>query len=141
VLGLLAGREDTDALLLRLAIAQQRLGLAAAPANIAILQARFDATRQRGDSTHGREEARFMLELHHDAAAALALAQANWRVQKEPADALVLIAAAREAGQVELVQQLLASFDAQGWQDVRLHAPARASVDTVAVASLATKGN
>jgi len=79
-----------DALLLRLAIAWQRLGDPRAAAAVADLQARFDAAHARGDNSHGRERARFALDLRGDAKTALAEAQANWAVQKEPADALLL---------------------------------------------------
>ncbi len=94
-------REDTrnDALLLRLALAEQRLPEQrdAFAAHRADLAARFDAARRRGDSLHRREEARFRLAIENDADAALALARDNWAVQREPADLRILIEAARAA--------------------------------------------
>ncbi len=97
VIALLQGTESADALLLRLAIAWQRSG-ATARANSAMaeLQARFEAARLRGDGGHERELARFALDLQGDAKLALALAEANWAQQREPADAL-LLARAKEA--------------------------------------------
>jgi predicted Zn-dependent protease len=94
-------RDDTrnDALLLRLALAEQRLPdqRASFAAHREELAARFDAARRRGDSVHRREEARFRLAIENDAAAALALARYNWAVQREPADLRILIDAARAA--------------------------------------------
>jgi hypothetical protein len=133
VLTLLQGREDADALLLRLAIAQQRLGDAAAPSSIATLQERFDAARQRGDSTHRREEARFELELRQRPAPALALAQANWALQKEPADARLLRQAAQAAGQPDAAQPVQDFVRATGLADVRLSAPLPAPAASAAV--------
>ena len=92
-------RDDTrnDGLLLRLALAEQRLPdeRVSFVAHRDELAARFDAARRRGDSLHRREEARFRLTLENDADAALALARDNWAVQREPADLRILIEAAR----------------------------------------------
>jgi hypothetical protein len=94
-----------DALLLRRAIALQRLQgqdtrrAAAATAASDALQERFDAAHARGDNTHRREEARYWLDLRGDARRALALAEANWAIQREPADARLLADTARAAGQ------------------------------------------
>jgi hypothetical protein len=118
VLDLLTGREAADALLLRLAIAQQRLGRPEASASIATLQARFDATRARGDSTHRREEARFLLALRGDAAGALRLAQANWSIQREPADARLLAEAADAAGATAVRAALQVDQATQGRTDL-----------------------
>jgi Tfp pilus assembly protein PilF len=92
-------RDDTrnDTLLLRLALAEQRLPdeKAAFATHREDLAARFDAARRRGDSLHRREEARFRLVIEDDARAALTLARDNWAVQREPADLRILIEAAR----------------------------------------------
>lgn len=58
------------------------------------LDARVAANRQRGETLHRREESRYALRLEGDVGKALALAKANWAVQKEPADARVLLEAA-----------------------------------------------
>ena len=97
VMGLLEGYVRIDPLLLRLALAEQAMGDAAAAAHTADLATRFEASRLRGDSVHRREEARFALALQHDAARAVDLAVANWGVQREPADARVLLEAALAA--------------------------------------------
>jgi hypothetical protein len=62
---------------------------------------RFAAARRRGDTVHLREEARFRLDVENDIAVALALAKANWNVQREPADLRILAAAARASGDGE----------------------------------------
>jgi hypothetical protein len=112
------GPEQADALLLRRAIAWQRLGDGRAAAAVASLRERFAAVRLRGDPPHLREEARIALDLDRDARRALALARAQWALQKEPADAVLLLRAARAAGQPDAVREL------QGW----LPDPARADV-------------
>ena len=92
------GRNDT--LLLRLALAEGDIPERAAEyrAHRDELAARFEAARRRGDALHRREEARFRLALLGDAGGAAALARENWRVQREPADLALLVAAARAAG-------------------------------------------
>ena len=93
---LLQGDTRNDGLLLRLALAEAQLPDARASyaTHRAELAARFDAARQRGDSMHRREEARFRLVMLDDAKAALALARANWSVQREAADLRILLDAA-----------------------------------------------
>jgi hypothetical protein len=61
------------------------------------LSARFDAARARGDRTHEKEESRYALALRGDAPRALKLAVANHELQREPADARVLLEAALAA--------------------------------------------
>ena len=87
----------SDVSLLRAALAQQALGSPKANELIALLDARFAASRQRGDRLHLREEARFLLTLLKQPQAACELAQANWAVQREPQDARVLLEAALAA--------------------------------------------
>jgi Tfp pilus assembly protein PilF len=86
--------EADDGLLLRLATAERRGKLPRAADHVAMLEARFDASRARGDVVHRREESRFWLDLKDDPRRALASARANWDVQKEPWDVRVLLAAA-----------------------------------------------
>src|SRR5262249_25970371 len=56
-----------DAVPLRAAIAAQRCGADTGATLAAALGLRFDEARARGDETHLREQARFALELRHDA--------------------------------------------------------------------------
>lgn len=120
VLTLLKGRERNDALLLRLAEAGAALKDPANGARVSALRARFAAARERGDSVHRREEARFTLRLLQQPAQALKLAQRNWAVQKEPADARILLEAARVAGAVQATQDVRDFMQRWGWRDQRL---------------------
>ena len=94
VMSLLQSETRADGLLLRLALAEQTLKLPIFQNHTAELAARFAAGRDRGTTVHVREEARFTLALQHDARRALPLAQANWKVQREPADARILLESA-----------------------------------------------
>lgn len=86
----------TDPLLLRLALAEKSMQPQPKDfsRHVVLLGDRFKANLLRGDNVHQREEARFTLHLLNQPQAALALAQANWNVQKEPADARILLEAA-----------------------------------------------
>jgi hypothetical protein len=125
---LLAGRDAADALMLRRVIAERRLlGARAVPdgfppglqRDVADLQARFEAALVRGDRSHAREQARFALDVLGDATTALALAQANWAWQREPADALLLLRAAVAARQPAAAEPVQQWATAQGFSDVR----------------------
>lgn len=122
VLSLLKGRERNDALLLRLAEAGAAVNDPANAQRVAALRARFAAARERGDSVHRREEARFTLRLLRQPAQALQLAQRNWQVQKEPADARILLEAARAAGVAQPVADMRSFMQRWGWSDRRLEA-------------------
>jgi Tfp pilus assembly protein PilF len=103
VVSLLRDDLRNDALLLRLALAEQRLPdrAAAFAAHRDELAARFDAARRRGDSLHRREDARFRLVIERDTSGALRLARDNWVVQREPADLRILLEAAHAAGDAD----------------------------------------
>jgi hypothetical protein len=94
---LLQDRLRSDTLLLRLALAEQRLKLPAAKAHMQALADRFAAAARRGERLHLAEEARFLLDLKGDASGALAVALDNWKEQRAPRDALVLLEAAAAA--------------------------------------------
>jgi Tfp pilus assembly protein PilF len=87
----------SDTLLLRLALAARQTGAPALADHDRALAARFDAARRRGDETHQKEESRWALGVRGDAQRALALAEANFALQREPADARVLLEAALAA--------------------------------------------
>lgn len=111
VIDLLYKYPRIDALLLRLAeagAAVARPDVSVVRSQVRELAARFDAAQLRGDAVHRREEARFRLRLLQDARGALALARENWRVQKEPADARMLLEAARAAGATDVVAEITA---------------------------------
>lgn len=94
VLNILEGKGEQDALLLRRAIAAKRVSDPRLAAWSKILNERFVAAAAAGNRVHLREEAMFRLDVEGDAAAALPLAVQNWLVQKEPADARLLMLAA-----------------------------------------------
>lgn len=120
VIALLKDRQRNDGLLLRLALAYQLKRAPEQALAVRALQARFAAARERGDRVHMREEARFTLHLLRQPQRALKLAQDNWRVQKEPADARLLLEAAQRLGRQDLIDDVIAFIAQAGWQDVRL---------------------
>jgi hypothetical protein len=107
VLALLANESRVDALLLRLALAEQTLGTRALSQHIFELSERFQMSRLRGDTSHQREEARFTLHLLKRVPEALRLAEANWSVQHEPWDARTLLEAALAGGDTIAAQPVL----------------------------------
>lgn len=125
VAALLAPETRADGLLLRRALAAQALGDRAASKLKDTMGARFAATRQRGEALHSREEARFALELLERPDLALRLALENWIVQREPADALLVLQAATAAGQPSKAQAVLEWLDHSDLEDVRIAAAAR----------------
>ena len=122
VIALLQDRTRIDPLLLRLALAEQASGDAREAGHVADLAARFETSRLRGDTVHRREEARFALHLQHQADRALGLARANWDVQREPADARILLEAANAAGQPASAEPVRAWMRDNGVQDTTLSA-------------------
>lgn len=115
-------RDDlaSDALLLRLALAEQALAAPELDDHVRMLRDRFAAAHLRGDTVHRREEACFTLHLAGDAAGALVLARANWEVQREPADLRVLLDAALAARDAAAAQPALEFAAARGLEDVAL---------------------
>lgn len=107
VLRLLEGRHRSDLLLLRLTLAAKAMKNASFAAWRDDLVARFDDARRRGDATHEKEEARLLLNVEGDAARALELARRNYAVQREPADARILLEAALAARQPAAAQPAL----------------------------------
>ncbi len=103
VVTLLKDWERSDTLLLRLALAGQRLGLPAA------------------EKLHLAEEARYFLDLKRDPRAALAAAAENWKSQREPRDARALLEAALAAGDRAAAAPALRWLADSGYEDARLH--------------------
>jgi len=97
VLALLKDWTRSDTLLLRLALAARALKLPAAQPHVQALAARFEAAALHGERLHLQEEARFLLHLRNQPKAALAAAAENWKTQREPRDAEVLLEAALAA--------------------------------------------
>lgn len=121
VIGLLKQERKADALLLRLALAERTANHPDATADREALRARFEAARRRGDRIHLREEARFTLRLLDDAAAAVRLARENWAIQKEPADARILLEAALAARDRSTARPVMEWIETNHLEDVRLH--------------------
>ena len=97
VVPLLKDWTRSDTLLLRLALAEKPLGAPEAAAHTQALGERFAAANLRGERLHMGEEARYLLDLKGDARAALAVALENWKEQREPRDALIVLEAAAAA--------------------------------------------
>jgi len=116
----LAAWESSDSLLLRLAEAEAAMQSPAAARHINMLADRYAAARARGDTTHRAEEARFELQLRKDPATAVALARANYAVQREPRDARVLLEAALAAKDPASAQSALEWLRSSGFEDARL---------------------
>ena len=122
VLALLKGRGRADVLLLRQALAAQAVADPGAAPLARELAARFAAARQRGDTSHQKEESRFERALQGNATAALALAQQNFAVQREPADARILLEAALAARNVQAARPALDWLATSGIESVVLQA-------------------
>jgi hypothetical protein len=119
-LTLLENQGEADALILRRALAAKKLNDPRLAQWSGILAERFEAAASSNNRVHLREEARFRLEVLDDAASALSLATENWSIQKEPADAELLLAVALASANSAAalpVQQFIAKT---GLDDARL---------------------
>ncbi len=121
-LSLLKGQESLEPLLLRIALAQKALHDPGLEDSRARLAAAFAAEAARGDGVHRREESRFLLEVENRPQAALSAAVANWQVQREVEDVLVLLRAAQAAGTPNAATPALDFVREHGVQDVRINA-------------------
>lgn len=118
---LLAPHLRVDGLLLRHALALQAGGRESELASeVAELAARFEAGERRGDGVHLREQARYELSLRRDPRRALALARRNWDMQKELADARILLEAALAAKAPAAARPVLDWMRARGVEDAAL---------------------
>ena len=86
------------------------------------MSARFDAARARGDTSHEKEEARFALAVLGQAERALQLALANYRKQREVADARIVLEAAWAARQRAAAEPVLQWMAASGVESPALRA-------------------
>lgn len=133
-LALLEDQGSADIVVLRQAIAAKQLGDPRLARWQAILADRFAANQASGNRVHRREEARFLLDVKDDAAGALPLALENFMVQKEPADAELLLRAAIAAKDVQAAQPVLDHVKATGLKDQRIE-PLLAKLSVVEGAS------
>lgn len=120
IVALLKHETRADPLLLRLVLAERRLGRPQFEAHAAALKARFEASRLRGDTTHQGDEARFALSVLEDAKTALGLAARNWSRQREPRDARTLLETALAAGEPAAARPVLDFLRESSLEDVRL---------------------
>ena len=111
VVKLLADVPPADPLLLRLAIAEKRLGRDVAK-RLDVLGYRFELALDGLDTTHAREAACFALYLAEKPDKALESALTNWNVQHEPIDARLVLEAALAAGRAEAARPVLDWLDA-----------------------------
>lgn len=126
VVALLQDWVRSDTLLLRLAIAEQRLKLPSAQAHAQALADRFAAAALRGERLHMGEEARFLLDLKGAARAALAVGLQNWKEQREPRDALVVLEAAAAAKDAKAAAPVLQWLNDSGFENERMRRVAAA---------------
>ena len=131
VVKLLTNWEASDGLLLRLALAGTALKLPAAKAHVQALTDRFKAAKVRGDTTHQAEEARYQLHLAGNVAAALTIAAANYRVQREPRDARPLLEAAIAARNAAAAQPVRDWLKSSGFEDAHLRQLGEASAQVL----------
>jgi hypothetical protein len=110
----------SDNLDLRLTLAAKALALPEAQKRAQALSARFAAAALRGERLHLGEEARFLLELQGDAKGALEAAVENWKSQREPRDAKVLLEAALAVGDRKAAAPVLRWLEQSGLEDARL---------------------
>ncbi len=136
----LSSWEASDPLLLRLAEAESALGRTEAARHLQVLEDRFAAARLRGDTTHRAEEARYRLRLRGDAEAALRLAVDNYRLQREPRDARILLEAATAAGDAQAAAAVKDWLRTSGFEDPRLRQLAQASANRTGSAAGSASG-
>lgn len=117
VVPLLKDWERSDVLLLRLTLAEQAGKQAGARGHIAMMKERYAASALRGDKLHQQQEARFHLHLLGDVPGALLLAEENYRTQREPVDARILLEAALAAKDRKAAQPALEWLRTSGYED------------------------
>ena len=121
VIKLLKDKTNNDALLLRYAEALKNAHSDQAEFQIQSLQQRFAAAMLRADTVHQREQSRFELRLMHNPVKALEIAQQNWLVQKEPADARVYLEAAVAANNKNALATMVRWLKASHLEDATLN--------------------
>jgi hypothetical protein len=125
VLAMIPRDTPADILLLRRAQAAMRLRAPDAARETEALRERFVALRARGDRVHLREEARYTLEILGEPEAALSLALEDWRVQKEPLDARIVLETALAAGNPAAAREVVDWIATTHLEGERLAALAR----------------
>ena len=122
VIELLSNWERSDILLLRLALAGKATKHPKATDWANKLRDRFKEAAQRGDRLHEQEAARFELDIENKPSQALALAVNNYKLQKEPRDAQVLLRAALAAKDATAAEPALTWLKQNNYEDANLKA-------------------
>ena len=120
VITLLTDWERSDILLLRLALAGKAANHKKAADWASALRDRFVDAAKRGDRLHEQEAARFELDIEKNPKKALALAANNYKLQKEPRDAEVLLRTALAANDAAAAQPALTWLTQSRYEDAHL---------------------
>ena len=120
VIALLADWERSDILLLRLALAGKAINHKKAVDWANALRDRFVEAAKRGDRLHEQEAARFELDIENNPKKALALAANNYKLQKEPRDAEVLLRTALAANDAAAAEPALTWLKQSKYEDGHL---------------------
>jgi hypothetical protein len=120
VITLLADWERSDILLLRLALAGKATNHKKAADWASSLRDRFVEAAKRGDRLHEQEAARFELDIENNPKKALALAANNYKLQKEPRDAEVLLRTALAAKDAAAAEPALTWLKQNKYEDAHL---------------------
>jgi Tfp pilus assembly protein PilF len=116
----LKGKQQVDALLVRMAIVAVASNADNATELKAMIEAKIAAAAQRNDRIHLREEAMYALYVIADVRRAVKLAKDNWAVQKELADARLLAAAAVASDDRDAAELVSSWMAHNGVVDVQL---------------------
>ena len=117
---LLADKSRIDTLLVRLALAKQQIKADDLPEVTSKIEEQFAASRFRNENFHQGDEARFTLYILGQPQEAVRLAAANWRMQREPQDARILLEAAIAAHDRAAAQPVLELLAKTGMEHVQL---------------------
>jgi hypothetical protein len=120
VITLLVDWERSDILLLRLALAGKATNHKKAADWASALRDRFVEAAKRGDRLHEQEAARFELDIENNPKKALALAANNYKLQKEPRDAEVLMRTALAAKDAAAAEPALTWLTQNKYEDAHL---------------------
>ncbi len=120
VVTLLADWERSDILLLRLALAGKATNHKKAADWASALRDRFVEAAKRGDRLHEQEAARFELDIENNPKKALTLAANNYKLQKEPRDAEILMRTALSAKDAAAAEPALAWLKQTKYEDAHL---------------------
>lgn len=123
-LAVLASQPRSDAVLLRLTLAEQRLHAPLAAQDLSELTRRMTQNPINGQERlgHAREQAMFALWLQHQPQRALEFARANLTLQREPVDLLLMAEAARAGKQAQALKEVAQLKQQLGLHDERLDA-------------------